>query len=92
MTAKAGAQSNMSYKPCKGHVMLHNQKLDFSKLQAKVNTWRKIEGSSNKKASDIMKACYNCLAGRVTKCGCVAQPRLNESHPNSNHCGRACKR
>jgi hypothetical protein len=55
MTAKVGAQSNMNYKAGKGHVILHKQKLDFSKMQAKVNTWRKIEGSSNKKASDKMK-------------------------------------
>jgi hypothetical protein len=92
MKAKVGAQSNMSHKLDKGHVMLPNQKLDFSKLQAKVNTWRKTEGSSNKKVSDKMKVYYDHLAGRVTKCSCVAQPRLNESHSNSNRCGRAHKR
>jgi hypothetical protein len=92
MIAKVGAQSNMSYKPGKGHMILHNQKLDSSKMQAKVNNWRKIEGSSNKKASDKMKAHYNLLAEKVTRCSCVVQPRQNESHPNSNRYGRARKR
>jgi hypothetical protein len=48
-----------------------------------------MQSSSHNKASDRKKgATTACLAGRVTKCGHIAQPRLNESHPNYNGCGR----
>jgi hypothetical protein len=48
-----------------------------------------MQRSGHKKASDRKKCTTTaCLVGRVTKCGCIAQPRLNESHPNYNSCGR----
>lgn len=36
-----GPGSNTRHKPGEVHVNLHNQKLDFSKTRARVNTWRK---------------------------------------------------
>jgi hypothetical protein len=39
-----------------------------SKIQVKVNTRRKIQMKGN---SDRMKVRYDCLAGRVTKCGSI---------------------
>jgi hypothetical protein len=36
-----GSVSNTGHKPGKGHVKLRNQKPDFSKTQARVNTWRR---------------------------------------------------
>jgi hypothetical protein len=48
-----------------------------------------MQGDGDNKASDRMKARYDCTAGRVTKRGSITQSRLNESHPTSNRHGRA---
>jgi hypothetical protein len=41
-----GSGSNTWHKPGKGHVKLHNHKLDFWKTQAKVNIWTKKIGAT----------------------------------------------
>jgi hypothetical protein len=42
MKANVGSQRNKIHKSCKGYVVIQNHKLNFSKMQAKVNTGRKI--------------------------------------------------
>jgi hypothetical protein len=43
-----------------------------------------MQGDGDNKTSERMKARYDGLAGKVTMCGSITQPRLNKSHQNSN--------
>jgi hypothetical protein len=40
--AKVVSQSNTIHRPGESHVKIHSQKLDYNKIQAEVNIWRKI--------------------------------------------------
>jgi hypothetical protein len=64
-------------------VKLHNQKLDFSKIQAKANDNTRIktdmQGDGENKTTYRMKSLYDRLAGRVTKSGSITQPRKMEN-------------
>jgi hypothetical protein len=71
--SKTNSRNNASHRPGKSHVKIHNQKFDFSKTQAKVISWRKTQTQGG---GDKMKARYDRLAEKVTKCGSISQPTL----------------
>jgi hypothetical protein len=84
LRTKVVSRSNTMRRPDENNVEIYNQR------RAKVNTMRKIwmQGDCENKGSERTKARYDCLAGRVTKCGSITQSKLNESHQNSNRRGR----
>jgi hypothetical protein len=69
---------NSNYRPSESSVKISNQKLDFRKIKAKVDTWRKVQVQEE---GDRMEARYDSVAGKVNKCGSITQPRLNKSRP-----------
>jgi hypothetical protein len=89
VTAKVVSLGNTIRRPGESHVKISNRKPDYSKIQPKVDSWRKkFQGDGDNKASDNTNARYGCLAGRVTKGSSIAQLRLSEIQPSSNRPGR----
>jgi hypothetical protein len=83
--SKVVSQSNPCHRPGERPVKISNKNMDYTKIKAKVDTWRnaKLQSEGDSKADDRFKAPDNHLAEMGPNCDSVTQSRQNEHYPDS---------
>jgi hypothetical protein len=91
--SKTSTWSKSIHNPKESRVKIRNQKVDYSKIKAKVDTWNKtkLHGDGDNKASDRMQAHYDGVVRKANNFGSVTQTRVEKSRPTvaeESICGR----